>query len=155
MRLGPTKRADYAIRACVLLAVADRCPVPSRRIATGMGIPATFLPAVLGDLGRAGLVEATNGKAGGYCLTRDPADVSVLELIEAVEGRVESARPRDAHPASEVLSPAWDEARRAFARVLATTTLERIAREWATAERQRSEPFGALEGPAGPERIPA
>lgn len=153
MRLGPTRRADYAIRACVLLASADRCPVPSRRIATGMGIPATFLPAVLGDLQRAGFVEATNGKAGGYCLVRDAADVSVLELIEAVEGRVESARPRDAHPASEVLSPAWDEARRAFARVLATTTLAAIARDWAETERQRNEPPGSFEGPAGPERI--
>jgi Rrf2 family protein len=51
-----------------------------------MGIPVRFLPQVLADLQRSGLVEAAPGRAGGYRLARDAADVSLLEVIEAVEG---------------------------------------------------------------------
>ncbi|HYO44035.1 MAG TPA: Rrf2 family transcriptional regulator, partial [Candidatus Limnocylindrales bacterium] len=51
-----------------------------------MAIPVRFLPQVLADLGRAGLVEAAPGRSGGYRLTRDPSMISLLEVIEAVEG---------------------------------------------------------------------
>ena len=51
-----------------------------------MDIPVRFLPQVMGDLTRAGLVEAQAGRTGGYRLRRDPADISVLDVIEAIEG---------------------------------------------------------------------
>jgi Rrf2 family protein len=51
-----------------------------------MGIPVRFLPQVMGDLARAGLVTSTTGRAGGYRLTRPAADVSLLDVVEAVEG---------------------------------------------------------------------
>ncbi len=87
MRLALTKRTDYAIRAFLCLARSDgSAPVSSRRIAEAMDIPPHFLPHVLGDLARAGLVEATNGKHGGYRLARRPEGLSLLEVIEAVEG---------------------------------------------------------------------
>ncbi len=87
MRLALTKRADYAIRAfACLLRHGDARPVPARRIAAEMDIPPRFVPHVLGDLARAGLVEATSGKLGGYRARRRPDALSLLELIEAVEG---------------------------------------------------------------------
>ena len=58
----------------------------ARRIAGAMGIPVRFLPQVLGDLQRANLVEAAPGRSGGYRLTRPAAEISLLEVIEAVEG---------------------------------------------------------------------
>jgi Rrf2 family protein len=60
--------------------------LPARRIADSMGIPVRFLPQVLRDLQRGGFVEAELGRAGGYRLTRDPATVDLLSIIEAVEG---------------------------------------------------------------------
>ena len=51
-----------------------------------MGIPVRFLPQVLADLQRAGLVEASAGRSGGYKLARMATEVSLLEVIEAVEG---------------------------------------------------------------------
>ena len=51
-----------------------------------MDIPGRFLPQVLADLGRAGLVEAAPGRAGGYRLARDASAISLLQVIEAVEG---------------------------------------------------------------------
>jgi Rrf2 family transcriptional regulator, iron-sulfur cluster assembly transcription factor len=87
MRLELTKRGDYAVRAMLALArVSGNGLLSARRIADAMDIPVRFLPQVLADLGRAGLIEAAAGRAGGYRLSRDPASVSLLEVIEAVEG---------------------------------------------------------------------
>jgi Rrf2 family iron-sulfur cluster assembly transcriptional regulator len=87
MRLELTKRGDYAVRAMLALTRgAGNGLLSSRRIADAMDIPVRFLPQVLGDLQRAGLIDAAPGRAGGYKLTRDPETLSLLEVIEAVEG---------------------------------------------------------------------
>ncbi len=87
MRLELTKRADYAIRAVLALA---RTPADERRsvrqVAADQRIPARFLPQVMGDLARAGLVEGTVGRSGGYRLARPSTDISLLDVVEAVEG---------------------------------------------------------------------
>ena len=87
MRLELTKRGDYAVRAMIALARGHGNGLLSaRRIADAMVIPVRFLPQVLGDLQRAGLVEAAPGRSGGYRLARDAASISLLDVIEAVEG---------------------------------------------------------------------
>jgi len=87
MRLELTHRGAYAIRAVLTLARRrDEGVVPARAIAREMDIPVRFLPQVLGDLTRAGLVEARLGRSGGYRLSRDPACICLLEVIEAAEG---------------------------------------------------------------------
>jgi Rrf2 family protein len=87
VRLELTKRADYAIRAVVALAAAapdERMSV--RRVAEGQGIPARFLTQVMADLVAAGIVEGQPGRAGGYRLARPATALSVLEVVEAIEG---------------------------------------------------------------------
>ena len=87
MRLELTKRGDYAVRAMLALARgADGGLLSARRISDAMEIPVRFLPQVLTDLQRAGLVEAAPGRAGGYRLSRDAGTISLLQVIEAVEG---------------------------------------------------------------------
>ncbi len=87
MRPELTKRADYAIRAMLALArVKGRDPLSARRIAEEMDIPARFLPQVMGDLSRADLVRAEPGRNGGYRLHRPAGRISLLDVIEAVEG---------------------------------------------------------------------
>jgi Rrf2 family protein len=89
MRLELTRRADYAIRTSICLAYEGRGRlVPAPDIARRMDVPPRFLPQIMQDLVRAGLVEATPGRGGGYRLTRAPGEVSLLEVIEAVEGDV-------------------------------------------------------------------
>jgi Rrf2 family protein len=87
MRLELTKRADYAIRAVLALA---RTPPGERRsvreVAADQSIPVRFLPQVMGDLVQAGLVEATVGRSGGYRLAKPPTAISLLDVVEAVEG---------------------------------------------------------------------
>jgi Rrf2 family protein len=86
MRLDLTKRSDYAIRAMLALTMAPDGLLSSRKIAEEMKIPPRFLPQIMGDLTRAELVEAHPGRAGGYRLAQDPAVVTILTVIEAVEG---------------------------------------------------------------------
>jgi Rrf2 family protein len=147
MRLQLTKRTDYAIRACLLLAAESRCPIPGRRIAEQMRIPDRFLPQVMADLGRAGIVTATNGKHGGYCLSRDPASLSLLEVVESVERT--DRRPSgllaascDAGP-GWAIHPVWGEAQAAFVDVLAGASIAELA-----ARRRAPEGIGL----PGPER---
>jgi Rrf2 family protein len=87
MRLDLTKRGDYAIRAALALA---RTPtgerLSARRIAEEQRIPFQILPRIMTDLTRAGLVVSTSGRTGGYELARTRASISVLDVIEAVEG---------------------------------------------------------------------
>lgn len=149
MRLQLTKRADYAIRACVLLAMEDRCPISSRRIAERMEIPDSFLPQVMGDLSRAGIVGAVSGKHGGYCLRRDPASISLLDLVEVVEGsgKRDGCAVREAGCDGDrgcALHPVWAEARAAFVDVLAGASLADLAARQRTAHH--------VDGLPGPER---
>ncbi|HET7704294.1 MAG TPA: Rrf2 family transcriptional regulator [Candidatus Limnocylindrales bacterium] len=87
MRLELTKRADYAIRASLALARTggdERRSV--RRLALEEHIPARFLVQVMGDLVAAGLVEGAAGRTGGYRLRRSPVAITLLDVVEAVEG---------------------------------------------------------------------
>jgi Rrf2 family protein len=86
MRLDLTKRSDYAIRAMLALTKAREGLLSSRKIADEMKIPPRFLPQIMGDLTRAGLVDAHPGRAGGYKLARSADTVTLLTVIEAVEG---------------------------------------------------------------------
>jgi Rrf2 family iron-sulfur cluster assembly transcriptional regulator len=87
MRLELTKRGDYAVRAMLALTrESGNGLLSARRIADAMSIPVRFLPQVLADLQRAGLVEAAAGRAGGYRLARPAVAISLLDVIEAVEG---------------------------------------------------------------------
>jgi Rrf2 family protein len=86
MHLQLTRRSDYAVRALSLLAARPDSVVSSSRIREQTAIPARFVVPVMSDLVRAGLVEAHLGRAGGYRLAANAADVSILTIVEAVEG---------------------------------------------------------------------
>jgi Rrf2 family protein len=86
MKLELTRRGDYAIRAA--LAVADAAPasLSGQRIVAATGIPQTFLGQVMGDLVRKRIVTGRPGPGGGYRLATEASQVSLLSIVEAVEG---------------------------------------------------------------------
>ena len=87
MRLALTKRADYAIRAVFALARAPRGEwISVRQLAADQAIPVAFLPRVMRDLVAGQLVDGARGRTGGYRLARRPDEVSLLDIVEAVEG---------------------------------------------------------------------
>jgi Rrf2 family iron-sulfur cluster assembly transcriptional regulator len=86
VRLELTKRGDYAVRAMIALAGDDADLMSARTIAAGMAIPPRFLPQVMADLVRAGLAKGVTGRSGGYRLSVSAAEISLLTIVEAVEG---------------------------------------------------------------------
>ncbi|MEU4678138.1 Rrf2 family transcriptional regulator [Micromonospora sp. NPDC023737] len=76
---------ESALHCCVALTAADG-PVPAARLAELHGVSATYLAKQLQALSRAGLMHSVQGKSGGYVLTRPPAEITVLDVVEAIEG---------------------------------------------------------------------
>jgi Rrf2 family protein len=86
MKLRLTKRGDYAVRAMLALADSGDGLLTGAEIARQTGIPVSFLPQVMGDLVHAGLAEGLQGRTGGYRLARSSEQISLLSVVEAVEG---------------------------------------------------------------------
>jgi Rrf2 family protein len=85
-------KADYAIRAAVELAAAGDGPLKGERIAQAQDIPSNFLENILGDLRNAGLVASRRGADGGYWLARPAEEVSLADIIRAVDGPLANVR---------------------------------------------------------------
>src|ERR1700759_2873342 len=92
--------ADYAVRAVVELAATEGDkPVKAERIANAQEIPLNFLENLRGGLRRAGGVRSHRGAEGGFRLAKPPEEVTVADVIRAVEGPLASVRggpPQDA-----------------------------------------------------------
>ncbi|WP_432824510.1 RrF2 family transcriptional regulator [Dactylosporangium sp. CA-092794] len=86
---------EWALHCCVVLTAA-RQPVPAARLAELHDVSGSYLAKQLQNLARAGIIHAVQGHAGGYALTRDPAEITVLDVVEAVDG------PRPAFQCTEI-----------------------------------------------------
>jgi len=81
--------ARYGLRACLLLAErSTEGPLPGAAIAQRLRIPPQYLPVLLHRLKSAGIVATTRGQHGGYRLARAPASITVLDVLQAVDGRL-------------------------------------------------------------------
>ena len=86
-------KVDYAVRAAVELAAAtDDKPVKAERIATAQGIPLNFLENILGELRHSGIVRSHRGAEGGFRLAKPAEELTVADIIRAVEGPLASVR---------------------------------------------------------------
>jgi Rrf2 family protein len=93
MRLALGKRGDYGVRATLYLArIFGEGRRKAREIARAMDVPERFLPQIMTDLIRAGLVTSVAGPDGGYELARAPEEISLLDVIEGAEGPARSER---------------------------------------------------------------
>ena len=126
-------KADYAVRAVAELAAADGDrPVKAERVATAQGIPLNFLENILGELRHAGIVRSHRGAEGGFRLARPATEVTVADVIRAVEGPLASVRggpPEDARydGAAASLPRVWIAVRVNLRRVMEQVTIADIA----------------------------
>lgn len=127
MRLA--NRTDYAIRAGLVLAANyAKGAVSVESISKRQDIPNRYLGAIMNELRRAGLVSARRGPDGGYELTRPPADISLAEVIRAVDGaltQVGGERPELRYYVEEAagLAEVWIAIRAAERQILERTSL--------------------------------
>ena len=126
-------KADYAVRAAVELAAADgEKPVKAERIATAQSIPLNFLENILGELRHAGIVRSHRGAEGGFRLAKPAEELTVADLIRAVEGPLASVRgapPEEASyaGAAQSLPRVWIAVRANLRRVVEQVTIADVA----------------------------
>ena len=126
-------KADYAVRAAVELATAESgAPVKADVLARNQAIPQKFLENILTELRHAGLVASRRGQEGGYWLARPAAEISVADVIRAVEGPLASVRGEaperlEYQGAAEPLQQVWIALRTALRSVVEEVTVADVA----------------------------
>jgi Rrf2 family protein len=137
-----SQKLEYAMRAMIELALRREggALVPAREIATAQQIPLRFLEQQLGALHKAGLVESFRGAGGGCRLAREPAEISMAEIADAIEGQLYPMfclEPTDHTCFADSrcgLQGFWGDVARAIERVFAETSVEDlVARHQRTA----------------------
>ena len=126
-------KVDYALRACTELAVAGDGPMKGDRIAAAQSIPIKFLENILSELRNAGIVATQRGVEGGYWLARPAEEISVADVIRAVEGPIANVRGVGPHEvvyagSAERLRDVWIAVRANLRSVLERVTLADLAR---------------------------
>ena len=85
-----TRQADYAVRAVLHLARAGNAErAATSAIAKEQNIPPSFLAKIISQLSIAGLLHTSRGARGGVTLAREPKDITLLEVIEAIDGPIQ------------------------------------------------------------------
>jgi Rrf2 family protein len=115
-----TSKSRYAVVAMAELARADSRPVPIKELAERRSIPDQFLEQLYSTLRRAGLLTSHRGMKGGYTLARSAEEITVLEVVQALDGKV----GQEAEEAGGI----WAEGVEALRGVFGSTTIADIAR---------------------------
>jgi Rrf2 family cysteine metabolism transcriptional repressor len=121
-----TTKSPYAVRALAELARRGQtAPVPIGEIARARDIPVQFLEGLFANLRRAGILQSQRGVKGGYSFARPPAEITVLEVVELLEGELGSGAAAN--------GPVWTEAVEAVKAVLSATTIADVSEREAQA----------------------
>jgi Rrf2 family cysteine metabolism transcriptional repressor len=117
--LAITSKSPYAVRAlCELALCGASVPIPIGELARRRDIPQQFLEGLFATLRRAGILKSQRGVKGGYLFARSPSEVTVLEVVELLEGELSAG-----DGAEEI----WQQGVTALRDVLARTTIADLA----------------------------
>jgi Rrf2 family protein len=125
-------RVDYALRAMSELAAAD-APRTVDQLSAAQHIPNKYLESILGELRRGGLLRSQRGPEGGYRLARPAEDISIADVIRALDGElanVRGSRPENLEytGAAESLQQVWIALRASERQILEGVSLAHVAR---------------------------
>jgi Rrf2 family protein len=121
-------KVDYAVRAAIELAATGGEPIKGEAIADAQDIPLKFLENILGELKHTGIVASRRGAQGGYWLAKDADEVSLADIVRAVEGPLASVRGQGPETLNykgeaEPLQKVWIALRANIRAVMEDTTL--------------------------------
>ena len=140
-------KATYGIMAALDLALHNgTSPVRAKSIARRQAIPARFLEQVLHAMKNAGLVDSLRGAQGGYLLSKVPAEVSLADIVEALDGPLSPSpkrgtsgrRTRGTAKPELLLTSVWERVRQAELDVLSAVTLKELAERHQQLDQQRT-----------------
>ena len=139
-------RATYGIMAAVDLAMhLGTAPVQAKSIARRQAIPARFLEQVLHSMKKAGLVSSLRGAQGGYVLSKKPSEVSIADILEALDGPLlpplegaGRAQVRRLGKPELLLGKVWEQVYQAERQVLEAISVEKLAGQQRALEQERS-----------------
>ena len=120
-----TSKSRYAVVALAELARSGDRPLPIKELAERREIPEQFLEQLFSTLRRAGLLTSHRGMKGGYTLARPAEEITILEVVQALDGKV----GQEAEEAGGI----WAEGVAALRKVFAETTIAQVARREAEA----------------------
>jgi Rrf2 family transcriptional regulator, cysteine metabolism repressor len=123
-----SSRADYGVRALFELALrTGQGPVHNKDIASRQEIPEAYLHQVLGALGRAGLVRSTRGPLGGHELALNPAEISIFDILSALDGIDQKTHPHpDGIGPADIVHDVWHQMQEQNERLLRSVTLQTL-----------------------------
>ena len=127
-----SSKVEYALLALMELAShpAKKAPLTISEIVTKQPIPERYLEQVLTNLRRSGLVQSHRGSRGGYVLTREPWQITLLEVVVALEGdRKEKQRLESITPERDVVYKIWQQVNLASEGVLRSYTLQDLCQQ--------------------------
>jgi Rrf2 family protein len=142
-------KVDYAVRASIELAAAGGEPIKGEAIADAQDIPLKFLENILGELKHTGIVASRRGAQGGYWLAKPADEVSLADIVRAVEGPLASVRGQGPESLSyqgqaEPLQKVWIALRANIRAVMEETSLaDVVGGELPPEVRELSEPAEA------------
>ena len=122
--ISVTSKSRYAVVAMAELARSGDRPIPIAQVAERREMSVQFLEQLFSTLRRDGLLQSQRGVKGGYTLARPPEQISVLEVVQALDGRIGD----EAREAGGI----WEEGVEALRGVFSSTTIADIARREAT-----------------------
>ncbi len=115
-----TTKSPYAVRALAELARRGQTtPVPIGEIARSRDIPVQFLEGLFATLRRSGILQSQRGVKGGYSFAKPPSEITVLEVVQLLEGELGTD--------AEANGAVWSEAVDAVKSVLSATTIAEVA----------------------------
>lgn len=131
-----SSKGDYGLRALVDLALHHEAgaPVQVKDIARRQHVPEEYLGQLMVGLRRAGLVHSVRGAAGGYLLARPPAEITIAQVLETLEGSLAlvdglTERPAGRGPGSAIRALWWDATQAALTVLQGTTVADLATRE--------------------------
>lgn len=130
-----TRKSDYGLRAlCTLAQNYNGEPISIGQLSAEHKIPEPFLEKIMQELREHGLVEATHGRGGGYLLRKHPSQISLREIIQALDGPIALVTCLDPSLTCSIeadcpTSPVWKVINQKFEEYLESLTLSDISQE--------------------------
>ena len=121
-------KVEYACQVLAQLGYTVNTPeLPHiEDLAKAEGIPSNYLVQILNELRTAGLINSRRGKQGGYALARQPSEISLYDIMQAVEGNILAHSDSGKGQSAQQMSAIWDEVSDKFEEILKSHTVDQI-----------------------------